>query len=91
MSALKKTTGFAIATAAAALLATGCNSNPGHSGGAMGKSEAKVKCAGVNSCKGKGACGMANHDCAGKNACKGKGWVMMDKGDCSAKGGKVHK
>jgi uncharacterized membrane protein len=43
-----------------------------------GKKEAKdVKCAGINACKGHGACAGAGHDCAGKNGCKGQGW---DKG-----------
>jgi len=35
-----------------------------------------VKCAGINSCKGKGACKGADNDCKGKNGCKGKGWSM---------------
>ena len=52
-----------------------------------GKAEVKVKCEGVNECKGKGACGGAGHDCAGQNSCKGKGWVEMSAADCKAKGG----
>jgi len=54
---------------------------------AGGKAEAKVKCEGINECKGKGACSQAGHDCAGKNACKGKGWVETSAADCKAKGG----
>ena len=45
------------------------------------KTEKKqIKCAGMNECKGKGACGAADgsHACAGKNECKGKGWNMSD-------------
>jgi hypothetical protein len=54
------------------------------------KAEAKVKCEGINSCKGQGACGGAGHDCAGKNACKGKGWVEVSSAaECKAKGGTV--
>ena len=53
------------------------------------KHGAKVKCEGVNECKGKGGCGGAGHDCAGKNECKGKGWLEMSKKDCKAKGGKA--
>ena len=58
-----------------------------------GKSEAKsVKCAGGNTCKGKGACGSAGHDCAGKNACKGQGWEKVSSAkECTDKGGKVEK
>ncbi len=46
------------------------------------------ECHGVNACKGKGACGGADHECAGKNSCKGKGFVKLSKKDCTKKGGK---
>jgi uncharacterized membrane protein len=49
----------------------------------------KVKCYGVNSCKGTGACSGAGHGCAGKNACKGQGFVEMSKDDCAKQGGKL--
>jgi hypothetical protein len=52
---------------------------------------AKVHCAGVNSCKGKGSCHSASNGCAGKNGCKGKGWVVMSEKECKDKGGKVTK
>jgi hypothetical protein len=48
-----------------------------------------VHCSGVNECKGKGACGTAEHSCAGLNSCKGKGWVEMSAEECQKKGGKV--
>ena len=55
-----------------------------------GKAEgAKVKCEGVNECKGKGACNGAGHDCGGKNGCKGKGWVELSSAECKTKGGTV--
>ncbi len=56
-----------------------------------GKSEAEtVKCSGGNACKGKGACGGADHGCAGKNACKGQGWEKTASAkECTDKGGKV--
>lgn len=53
------------------------------------KEAAKVKCVGLNECKGKGACGGAGNDCAGKNACKGKGVTPMTEADCKAKKGTV--
>ncbi len=53
--------------------------------------EAKVKCEGVNACKGKGACGGAGHDCAGMNECKGKGWIELSAADCTEKGGTIKK
>jgi len=51
----------------------------------------KVHCAGVNDCKGKGACKSATSSCKGMNDCKGKGWVEMDEKDCTAKKGTVAK
>ncbi len=46
--------------------------------------EAKVKCQGVNSCKGQSACKSANNACKGQNSCKGKGFVEMSKADSNA-------
>lgn len=45
------------------------------------------ECHGVNSCKGHGECGGADHACAGKNSCKGKGWIKASKADCEKQGG----
>lgn len=79
--------GAVIATAVAGLfMARGALAQD--TGGAKGAA-AKVKCEGVNECKGKGACDGAGHDCAGKNGCKGKGWVEMSAADCKTKGGTV--
>lgn len=46
--------------------------------------EAKVKCEGVNSCKGHGDCKTARNECKGQNGCGGKGFVMMSEDECSA-------
>jgi hypothetical protein len=51
--------------------------------------EAKVKCSGVNSCKGKGSCHSAANGCAGKNGCKGKGWVEATAKECKDQKGTV--
>jgi hypothetical protein len=51
--------------------------------------EAKVKCSGINSCKGKGSCAGASNGCAGKNGCKGKGWVEASEKECKDKKGTV--
>ena len=51
--------------------------------------EAKVKCAGVNECKGKAACAGGGNSCAGQNACKGKGWVETTEKECTDKKGTV--
>jgi len=51
----------------------------------------KVRCAGINECKGHGSCASAEHSCAGKNSCKGQGWVETSTAECSQKSGKVVK
>jgi hypothetical protein len=54
------------------------------------KEESKtVRCAGVNACKGQGACGGADNACKSKNACKGKGWIQSSEKECKDKGGKI--
>ncbi len=49
---------------------------------AMADSAEKVKCYGVNKCKGTGDCGGKGHSCAGENACKGQGYLKIDKETC---------
>ena len=46
--------------------------------------EAKVKCEGVNACKGQGSCHTANNECSGKNGCKGQGVLEMTQAECDA-------
>jgi len=77
----KKLSGIALATAAAGLFAAAAVS-PSFAG------SDKVRCYGVNGCKGKGACKTAENACKGQNACKGKGVTPMSAKDCKAKGGK---
>lgn len=78
--------GKAIAMTVAGLLLAVAPS-VGHAGD--NTKEAKVKCSGINSCKGKGACSTATNDCAGLNACKGKGWIETTAKDCKTKKGTV--
>jgi hypothetical protein len=83
---MKKTKGMLMASAAASLILGGAvlgRAADEKTGGEM------VHCAGVNACKGQGACGGADHSCAGQNKCKGQGWVDMSKEECAKKGGKV--
>ena len=52
--------------------------------------EGKVKCEGVNSCKGTSECATAKSSCKGTNSCKGQGWVnKASKEECEKAGGKV--
>ena len=85
-SAMDVVSGAAIAAAAASLFLSGM---VGVS--SANAEEAKVQCAGVNSCKGKSECSSAKNGCSGKNACKGQGWMSMSEKQCLAKGGKVEK
>jgi len=86
----KKALGFVVAAAVVGMLATGHQ----FAGAAKKDGGKTVKCAGVNSCKGKGACAAADgsHACSGKNECKGKGWVKVkSEKECTDKGGTVMK
>ena len=42
----------------------------------------KVKCEGVNSCKGQSECKTDHSECGGHNSCKGKGWMSMSPEEC---------
>ncbi|MDB4969913.1 MAG: hypothetical protein JWN44_5602 [Myxococcales bacterium] len=53
------------------------------------KDAGKVKCMGINDCKGKAECKSATSSCKGMNTCKGKGWVEASDKDCKAKKGTV--
>ncbi len=99
MNTAKKLSGIALATAAATLLLAGCGGKT-ESKAAAGAEKAaapeaaakvaKVKCSGINACKGKSACATATSACSGQNSCKGKGWMYVpNKEECDAKGGKV--
>ena len=68
---------FALASAAAALFVAGAAAP------ALAD-EAKVKCEGVNTCKGQSACSTAQNECAGKNSCKAKGFLMLTPEECEA-------
>ena len=72
-----KTRGAAVATAAALLFGTLHTV-------AASADEAKIQCAGVNSCKGQSSCKSARNACKGLNACKGQGFVEMTRAQCDA-------
>ena len=78
--------GAAIAAAAASLFLSGTIIVS-----SANAEEAKVQCAGVNSCKGKSECSSAKNSCKGQNACKGQGWMSMSEKQCIKKGGSVEK
>ena len=44
----------------------------------------KVKCEGVNSCKGQSECATDKSSCNGHNECAGKGWIEMSPEECEA-------
>jgi uncharacterized membrane protein len=81
-----RTTNKVLLAAVAGLLTVGAAGVASSAHAAEGD---KVKCYGINSCKGTGGCAGAGHGCAGKNACKGQGFVETTKDDCMKKGGKL--
>jgi uncharacterized membrane protein len=86
MSHKPRISGAALAAATALLFVSGAV----HAGDeAKGAEEAKVKCYGVNACKGQSACAGAKNACQGQNSCKGTGYVVTNKADCEAKEGEI--
>lgn len=81
----KKLSSLALATAAAVMFSTAPLT------AANAADEAKVKCEGVNACKGSSACQTAANSCAGKNACRGHGFLMLSKAECDAAKAKAKK
>ena len=83
MNSLSK--GVVIATAAATLVLSGTVAAR-----AAEKGGGEVHCAGLNACKGQGACKTASNACKGQNSCKGQGYLETASADeCTAKGGKI--
>ncbi|MCG6968374.1 MAG: hypothetical protein LJE85_01275 [Gammaproteobacteria bacterium] len=77
-----KTTGIALAVAAAGLFSMAPIA-------VSAGSDSEVKCFGVNKCKGHNDCKTANNACKGKNSCKGQGFVNMSEEACEKVGGKT--
>lgn len=84
---MKNTTRGLMLLTAVASLAASAGDKPAP--GKTAKEAAKISCAGVNECKGKGSCGGVGHDCGGQNECKGKGWISLSAEDCKKKGGTI--
>lgn len=85
MNGFKKS-GLMLAGAACALLASGFVATAS----AAETHEGKVKCSGINACKGKGACKSAKNACKGQNACKGEGLMLKATDEeCTKAGGTV--
>lgn len=69
-----------LAAAAAAIFVSGASTEASaahHEGGE------KIKCEGVNGCKGQSECNTDHSACHGKNDCAGKGWVKMSAEECA--------
>lgn len=90
---MNKMTGAVVASMVAGLFAASAfaASSTAKKDDSSKTTSSKVKCTGVNDCKGKGECSQDGHGCSGNNSCKGKGWVTMDSEKaCKAKGGSVY-
>ena len=70
-----KFTGIALAAAAAGMFAI-------TAAAPAAAQAAKVKCEGVNSCKGHSDCKSGKNSCKGLNTCKGMGFSEMSQADC---------
>jgi hypothetical protein len=81
----RKMSSVALAAAAAVMFSTVMV------GTASAADEAKVKCEGTNSCKGKSACKTEKNSCKGQNACKGQGFTEMTQAKCDAAKAKAGK
>jgi uncharacterized membrane protein len=79
---LSKTTGAALALAAAGLFTAVPMT-------AQAGSDSDVHCYGVNKCKGHNDCKSANNACKSHGSCKGQGFVLMSEEACDAVGGTV--
>ncbi len=102
---MKKPASTILAAAVTGLLmggTTGCHSQPAsQSNEQPAAGTGKHACKGLNSCTGKGGCGVeGKHNCAGKNECAGKGGCptvprhdcagrndCKNQGGCKSKGG----
>ena len=85
MSLVTKTTGVALAIAAASLV--GCANYD--TAGSSASAKSNVHCYGVNKCKGHNDCKTANNACKAHASCKGKGFISMSEKACDHVGGKV--
>ena len=73
----RKTSTIALAAAAAVMFSTMAFTT-------AQADEAKVKCEGVNACKGQSSCKSAKNSCKGMNSCKGQGFLDLTKAQCDA-------
>ena len=76
---MKTRTSVLAAAAATLFLSGGVASVAAHEGGEKAE---KIKCEGVNGCKGTSACKTLFSNCAGHNECKGKGFLMLTPEEC---------
>jgi uncharacterized membrane protein len=87
---MNKTVTSSFALSVAALFMAGCSKQAPVDDVSSADTDPKVKCMGVNGCKGQADCGgSGGHSCAGQNDCKGKGWISIPKSECQSRGGQV--
>ena len=84
MGAFKKTSGLALAIAAASMI--GCASTAETK---TASAESLVHCYGVNKCGGHNDCKTADNACKGQASCKGQGFVAVTAKACADIGGRV--
>lgn len=82
MRTVTRTTGCALAIAAATVFLAAPAAMAGSTDKAVGH------CVGANACKGHSSCKTANNACKGQNSCKGQGFVELTKEQCDQVGGR---
>jgi len=85
MSLVTKTTGAALALAAASMIGCASNTASNESAGTSNN----VHCYGVNKCKGHNDCKTAENACKGHAKCKGHGFISLSASACENVGGTV--
>lgn len=86
-----KTTGLALAIAAAGLMASTTANAYGSKKPEFKSDSAEVHCYGVTSCAGHNDCKTAENACKGQAVCKGHGFLVMSEKECTDAGGTVGK
>jgi hypothetical protein len=88
MKSRKHDTRIRVSGALLAVAAAGIFSVGGAHTATAATESAKVRCLGVNACKGKSECNTASAR-KGRNACKGHGLLFLTREECQRRGGKI--
>lgn len=89
MNTMKKTSGLALAIAAASMMGCANTQSASSQATSQASSQTPVHCYGVNKCNGHNDCKTAENACKGQGSCKGQGFISMLPKACADVGGTV--